>query len=432
MISFNDDNNETLFEYSPSYMDNRMLAKLGLGLDDEGRLERYTLSSMPHEVKQLRSLFQGDLSITIKRVFTFVQEDLVSVDHDEQVLVFRFASFASGNYEGYRVIGGRVFGINQNVLIDRAVKLDWRLFCVGYNRHTSVFRKIAKVVDSSAERIIIGGDAEGAIPMDAFIGLLGKFPTTAELERYGDAVIESYVHDYIALAKDFSAEYEKRYVAKRKSAFDSLDLRSPMLDQSRIETLVSTRAMLESLLDQGESVPEEIWQKRVLEILPTLLPQYVCVIPKARVRDVIHGKDREIDFLLVDAAGNVDVLEIKKAFAKSHLIMMGKYRGNYIPARELTGGIAQIEKYIHYLLNWGPEGEERLTERYRARLPEGMKLRFVNPRGLLLLGHCDLDEEEQRDFEIIRRQYSHIADVFTYDDLLCRLSRMIEAITGDF
>ncbi len=386
---------------------------------------------MPLSVRQLRSSLQDDLSITIKRVFTFVQEDLVSHDDDAQVLVFRFASYASGDYEGYRVVSGRVFGISQDVLIDRVVKLDWRMFCVGYNRHTSVFRKIAKVVDPSEERIIVGGDAECAIPMDVFTSLLERFPTTVELERYGDTVIESYVQDYLTPAKDFSAEYEKRYKSKRKSAFDLFDLRSAMLDQSRIETLLDTRDMLESLLNQGESAPEEAWQKRILEILPTLFPQYVSVIPKAKVRDVIHGKDREIDFLLIDAAGNVDVLEIKKAFAKHHLIMARKYRDNYIPARELTGGIAQIEKYIHYLLNWGPEGEKKLTERYGARLPEGVRLRFVNPRGLFLLGHCELDEEEQRDFEIIRRQYSRIADILTYDDLLSGLSRMIEAIIGD-
>ncbi len=45
MISFCDDGRETLFEYRPSYMDERMLARLGLGLDDEGRLERYALST---------------------------------------------------------------------------------------------------------------------------------------------------------------------------------------------------------------------------------------------------------------------------------------------------------------------------------------------------------------------------------------------------
>ena len=134
------------------------------------------------------------------------------------------------------------------MLIDSTVKLDWRMFCVGYNRQTSVFRKIAKVVDPSEERIIVGGDAECAIPMDVFNSLLERFPTTVELEHYGDAIIESYVQDYLAVAKDFTAEYEKRYLAKRKSAFDSLDLRSTMLDRSRIETLADTRDMLESLL----------------------------------------------------------------------------------------------------------------------------------------------------------------------------------------
>lgn len=411
-------------------MDERMLSKLGLAVDDEGHLEWYTLSDMPPRIKQMRPSLQVDLSLTIKRVFTFLQDDLVSVDYGAQTLVFRLATYADGDYEGYRIISGRIFGIAQDVLIEREMKLDWRMFCVGYNRRTSVFRKIAKVLDSSEKRIVIGGDAEEAIPVDAFTDLLKRFPTTVELEHFGDTIIESYVQDYLELAKDFSAEYEKSYASKRKPAFDSLDLRSPTLDRSRIDTLVDTQAMLESMLSRGESIPEEVWQRRILEVLPTLFPQYVSVIPKAKVHDVIHNKDRELDFLLVDAVGNVDVLEIKKAFAKRHLIMKTKYRDNYVPARELSGGIAQVEKYIHYLLSWGQKGETELTERYAAKLPTGLKLRFINPRGLLLMGHCEMDEEEQRDFEIVRRQYSHIADVLTYDDLLSRLAHMIEAITG--
>ena len=73
MISFHDNGRETLFEYSPSYMDERMLARLGLGLDNEGHIGRYTLSSMPHQVRQLRSSLQDDLSIMIKRVLCFTR-----------------------------------------------------------------------------------------------------------------------------------------------------------------------------------------------------------------------------------------------------------------------------------------------------------------------------------------------------------------------
>ena len=143
---------------------------------------------------------------------------------------------------------------------------------------------------------------------------------------------------------------------------------------------------------------------------------------------MLTGKKREVDFLLVDASGNADVLEIKKAFDKRNLLMRVPYRDNKVPVRELSGGIMQIEKYIHLLLNWGREGEAALTRNHSDLLPDGLAIRFVNPRGILLMGNCEFDETEQRDFDLIRLQYSHVADIITYPDLLHRLERMIEAL----
>lgn len=150
--------------------------------------------------------------------------------------------------------------------------------------------------------------------------------------------------------------------------------------------------------------------------------------PKGFNRRPDNGKRRVIDFLLVDASGNVDVLEIKRAFQKNKLLMIRTYRDNYVPARELSGGISQIEKYIHLLLNWGIDGERELTERYSHLLPQDLIIRFLSPRGILLTGGCTFSETEQRDFDLIRRQYAHIADIITYTDLLKRLETMIDAI----
>lgn len=45
------------------------------------------------------------------------------------------------------------------------------------------------------------------------------------------------------------------------------------------------------------------------------------------------------------------------------------------------------------------------------------------------MGHCELNEEERRDFDLIRRQYSRVTDIITYDDLLDRLDRMIQSVS---
>ena len=58
VISFYDDGGETLFEYSPSFMDERMLAKLGLGLNGDGRLERWH-EALEHERGLARTRHAG-------------------------------------------------------------------------------------------------------------------------------------------------------------------------------------------------------------------------------------------------------------------------------------------------------------------------------------------------------------------------------------
>ncbi|MBR0404090.1 MAG: DUF4263 domain-containing protein [Eggerthellaceae bacterium] len=417
---------EVLLKYTPSWRFEEVLAKLGF--DSEGKRE----SPNPDDSKPetCEDDHPETSKITIRWVFHFTPDDLVEIDVDRELLVFRFATVNPRFGDEYYAVPGKIFDIDQTVLLDSTIKLEHRLFGVGYDRRTSVMSAISKMLDKDTEIIAIGGSRDDAIPTMDYEALLNEFPTTQLLQHYGEAQIESYIADYLHTAKDYATEYEHAKDRRRKSTIEKLTLRSDILDESRLETVATSYAMMKEALDSGALWPEEKWQKQVLEILTTLYPQYVSVIPKAEIRDVTGGKKRYPDFLLVDSSGNVDVLEIKRAFPKSRLIMQSPYRESYIPARELSGGIAQIEKYIYLLLNWGPEGERVLTKRYHDHLPEGMKLRFLNPRGLLLIGNCAFAEEEQRDFDIICRQYSHIADIVTYNDMLTRLKRMLWSITA--
>lgn len=42
--------------------------------------------------------------------------------------------------------------------------------------------------------------------------------------------------------------------------------------------------------------------------------------------------------------------------------------------------------------------------------------------------HNTFKDQEIQDFEIIKRQYKHIADIMTYDDLLQRLDNIVAAL----
>ena len=70
-----------------------------------------------------------------------------------------------------------------------------------------------------------------------------------------------------------------------------------------------------------------------------------------------------------------------------------------------------------------------MSKKLKELLPEGIKVQIVNPQGLLLLGRSEqFSEEQQKDFELIKRQYKHVADIMTYDDLLSRLRNIIESL----
>ncbi len=412
--------------YQPYSLDDTILSKLCIDFDSENNLIRYSPETLPKRLRETRPATYPDASLWIKKVFTFLQSDLVDKECDGDTLVFRFA-YLDDRIPGYFKVKGRIFSCTQDLLLVKDFDLDWRLFCVGYERRTSVIKKISSILDESEHQIIIGGDNEKAIPIDVFKDLVDRFPTTLSLEQYGEALIERYIQEYLLPRKDYGAQLHCNLARKQQTL--QYRLGNPAFDRNRVENLNAAQQQLKDLLNKSDTTPEESWQQGVLDILPVLFPQYVAVIPKVAIEDRLTGKSRQIDFLLVDASGNVDVLEIKRAFPKNHLLMLRTYRDNCIPARELSGGISQIEKYIHLLLNWSVDGEKKLTERYSSLLPKGLKIRFLTPHGLLLIGNCKFNETEQRDFDLIRRQYAHITDIITYTDLLQRLENMIDVIS---
>ena len=426
-VNFLFDVDVLMLGYQPEFNVEELCAKLGTSFDENGIVLYPDEKSLPFDLKRYRGVFNNEFSATIKKVFHFNQCDLVTEYCKNDSFVFLLGTVSS-KHPGYWVIDKHVFGIERDVLINSDIGLSLSFFAVGFERRTSVMKKISSLLAPEEEAIIIGGNHPNAIPLVDYEALLNNFPTTIQLEHYGEALIESYIANYLTTKRDYGALYEKSRDRQRQKKKE-VSLTSKQFDEIRLEGFEQAYKELKDLLEVADKVPEDIWQEKIIHILPVVFPQYISIKSKVKIEDVLNKTYRELDFLLIDARGNIDVLEIKKAFPKNNLLMQSLYRDNHIPARELSGGVAQIEKYIHYLLNWGPKGEKILTDRYKDALPHGLSLRLLNPRGLLLIGHCEFNEKEGRDFDLICRQYSHIADIITYDDLLMRLDRMIKAIT---
>lgn len=375
--------------------------------------------------------------VRLRRTFNFIREDLIqepelNQESDLARFSYRFVfAVADGDY--FR-IAGRKLGIENDVCIARgAVTWSHKLFVAA--REISIFRRIAELIEST-KTIYIGGDIDGAIPVQVFSEMLKKFPNSTELNHYASARIANVIGEYLDPHRDFRAQYE-RYLSRRKSIVRDLPLRAENLIVVEIEKFVLIRDTIRAWLSK-EQRTEEQWQKMLIAFLPLIFPKYIAVLQKVPVEDHYStpGKatKRQIDIALVDVNGNLDVIEIKKPF-DDVLLRKTRYRDNFVPTKDLSGTIMQVEKYLFHLSKWGIAGEAKLTSKFGSLLPPDMKIRITNPKGLVILGRdrkpdgsAALEPSQIFDLEVIRRKYANVIDIITYDDLLRRLESIIASL----
>ena len=108
--------------------------------------------------------------------------------------------------------------------------------------------------------------------------------------------------------------------------------------------------------------------------------------------------------------------------------MRASYRNNYVPVRELSGAIQQIEKYI-FCLTSIEKSQQEVINKLSLLLPDTIRPEIVNPQGILIAGRSNkFNAQQRRDFELIKRQYKHVADIMTYDDLVDRFNNIVVSI----
>jgi hypothetical protein len=369
--------------------------------------------------------FKRGEDLLIKGTFLFRQEHLIPEEPldmaddelgfvDSEPLRFRVAVL-DGDYFSF---DPEILSISYPLLIHRQAPITWKWFAA--EQRTSIFSLIAEI---RPRQIVIGGDKPDAIPVAEFEKLIFNFPTRLELKRYTLARIGAVVREYSDTQVDAELLY-RNYVSKRldKKTRDIVGLFRE--EEKRKYHYLHER--LTAMLAAENTYNETKWQDEILQIIQLLNPKYIRAIKEAPVRGDVHNDIRKIDILLVDASGNVDVIEIKKPFDKC-IVTEGDYRKNHIPLRELSGSVMQIEKYLYYLNRWGIEGETRLTEKYQQQLPQGFSIKITNPSGIIIMGRDkNLTDAQRRDFEVVKRKYKHIADIITYDDLLRRLEFVLK------
>ena len=330
-------------------------------------------------------------------------------------------------YDEYTLIDSDVIGTEHKFYFSNAIKLDKRYF-VAY-RNISILLKIDHVVNQD---VYIGGNhAEGYIPVETFELLIKKFPKTAELDYYAHARIATIIKEFYPNAEQHEIKFNK-YMERQEKRLSSIF-------SQNVQTVFKKNATIEfqqfkilqhdliELLNKADSISEHIWQEQIHGLLRLLYPKYIAGIREVVIKGV-DRHDKRPDFLLVDANGYIDILEIKRPSVQL-LTEQSSYRNNYVPVRDLAGAVQQIEKYVYCLNVWGKEGEQELQKKLFSKLPVTVTPKIVNPQGILIMGRSNQFNYQQKDdFELIKRQYKHIAEIMTYDDLVQRIENIMAAL----
>lgn len=358
---------------------------------------------------------KADGFVRIQSVFHVKKENLLKRvgEHFEE---FEYYFTIGELVEDYYKIEKDVLGLKHNFFFHKDISLHNEYFIV--KSKISFLCQIDRLIHQD---IYIGGEKEDILPYKEFLNLLKIFPTSHEINLYRQAKVASILKNYFENIKDQEESYQI-YINKKTPVYKS-GLRKTFKENDilKYETLLEK---LQTMLSNEIKYSEAQWQEEILQIILLLFPKYVAVFDEVRFKD-IDNKTRRLDYGLIDFMGNLDLIEIKIPFDKS-IVSVGLYRDNHIPNRDLSGAIMQIEKYIYHLNKSGVQGERSLTKKYKDKLPNDLEIKIINPNGMIIMGRDkNLTKRQLADFEIIKRKYKNIIDIFTYDDLLRRMEIMI-------
>jgi hypothetical protein len=386
-----------------------------------------TYTTASNSIQWLKEKFEDDEKYDFQKTFTLGKNDLVKeisekpeselgiFDVEIEPIDFYFATLEN---EYYKVNKG-VLSNKIDVFINKEIEITTELFLVESN--ISIIKKIENLI---SEDLYIGGTKNNAIEESIYLELINSFPNSYEKKLYSEAKITNLIKEFFSTTSDGELKFQNYLNKKETNKGIDLIKTFKEVELIKYETILEK---LTRMLNDENNYSENQWQKEILDIILLLYPKYILVFTEVPVKaDDI--KQKYLDFLLIDANGNTDIIEIKKPFENS-IMTKGLYRDNYIPLRELSGTVMQIEKYIYYLNRWSLKGEKYLTEKYKDKLPDNFDIKITNPSGMIIMGRENqLSKEQRQDFEVVKRKYKNVIDIITYDNLIERLKYTINQI----
>lgn len=130
--------------------------------------------------------------------------------------------------------------------------------------------------------------------------------------------------------------------------------------------------------------------------------------------------DNELDFVVENFEGYVDIIEIKNPFKNEFWVKDGSHN-NLITINEVNKAIFQVMNYICDL-------EKRMNE---ADLIERLGIKILKPRATIIIGRSNnWDEEKKRALKLLNDSLVNIT-ILTYDMVLTKMKNIQNIIMGN-
>lgn len=353
--------------------------------------------------------------IFIRRTF-FINRDI-----EHEIIDDGKIKFVIGELEGdYYKLDKNVFHTKNTFYFYKDIELKVNYFF--QSNKISILNKIDRII---ANDLYIGGEVLNAIPEGIYINMIKNFPNTMECLKYQNMRIEYLCESYISSIKDNKQDYID-YINKKDKKINNvgldIDRKIIKLEFDKYKYILNK---LKGMLSESEKYSEDDWQIAIAKILMLLNSNYIGFLEKFRIPIEEEGKFREPDFLLVDASGFIDIIEIKKA-DNIQILNKSEYRNNYIPSQELSGAIMQCNKYCFWLTQNRKNNEELISKKIKKKYEIDIKINIRSPKFTIILGrNIDFTEQQKKDFKIIKNQYNNVNEILTYDDIIIKLERII-------
>lgn len=361
----------------------------------------------------------------IAHIFKFESENLIEYDSKDYFYVlFKIADLITIGDKNYYQIKRQVLDVSFDLFFEEACDISVKYFFT--ERKLSIFKIIEEI--GIGEKLVIGGSDENSISEEEYIKILRSLPNTYELELYDKSRVFTTLKNYFSVKNDKEYPFN-RYLEKKLLLGESRkDAELKEIDIERYKYLLKR---LKYMLDNEKGYSEADWQKEIIKIVKIIFPKYVIAVRETKILKGIAKKDKHIDILLGDVNGNVDVIEIKKPYG-IELLRKNPYRDNYIPSLALQGAIMQAEKYIFYLMKNGKAAEESLDKQTEKERTEDYHFNIINPKSIIIMGKTSgFNSGQKSDFEVIKRKYTNVLDIISYEDLIHRLEMVIEMLKNN-